>query len=89
MPGLAFDVTPPTLSGATAKTVRVPKGAKRARVTFKLTATDDVNGAVPVSCVPRSGSRIPVGRWTVRCEATDSSDNTGKASFRLSVKAQR
>ena len=40
-----FDLTAPTLSGATAKTVRVPKkGAKNARVTFKVTATDDVDG---------------------------------------------
>jgi hypothetical protein len=58
-------------------------------VTFKLTATDDVDGAVPVSCVPRSGSRVPVGRWTVRCEATDSSDNTGKAAFAMTVKPRR
>ncbi len=90
VPGLTFDVTPPTLSGATAKTVQVPKkGAKRARVTFKMTATDDVDGAVPVASVPRSGSRGPIGRWTVRCEATDSSDNTGKAAFALIVKPRR
>jgi HYR domain len=90
VPGLAFDVTPPTLSGATAKTFRAPKErAKRVRVTFKVTATDDVDGAVPVLCVPGSGSRVPVGRWTVRCEATDSSDNTGKAAFALIVKPRQ
>lgn len=31
VPGLEFDVTPPTLSGAVGKTVRAPRGATRAR----------------------------------------------------------
>ena len=40
--------------------------ARRApRVTFKVTATDDVDGAVPVSCQPKSGSRFKLGRTTV------------------------
>ena len=53
VPGLEFDLTPPTLGGATPKTVRVAtKGAKTARVTFKVTATDDVDVAVPVLCQP-------------------------------------
>ena len=68
VPGFEFDLTPPKLIGASAKTVRVPKkGAKSARVTFKVTATDDVDGAVPVSCQPKSGSRFKVGKTTVRC----------------------
>jgi hypothetical protein len=86
VPGLEFDVTAPRLSEATAKTARVPKKAKNARVTFKLTATDDVDGAVPVSCQPRSGSRFKIGKTTVRCEATDSSANTARASFTVTVK---
>ena len=50
VPGFEFDLTPPKLIGASAKTVRVPKkGAKSARVTFKVTATDDVDGSLPVS----------------------------------------
>jgi hypothetical protein len=87
VPDLTFDVTPPTLSGATAKTVLVPtKGAKSARVTFRVTATDEVDGALPVSCRPGSGSRFEVGRTTVRCEATDSSGNTAEAGFIVGVK---
>jgi HYR domain len=89
VPGLTFDLTPPTLSGAQAKTVRVPKKAKTARVTFKVTATDDVDGSVPVSCQPKSGSRFRVGRTRVRCEATDTSANTGKAAFTVTVKRGR
>jgi HYR domain len=89
VPGLEFDVVPPTLSGAAAKTVRAPKKAKTARVTFKVTATDDVDGSVPVSCQPSSGSRFKVGKTTVRCDATDTSGNTGKAAFTVTVKRRR
>ena len=38
VPGLEFDLTRPTLAGATNKTVRARKGAKSARVAFKVTA---------------------------------------------------
>jgi hypothetical protein len=84
--GLAFDVTAPELHAAGSKTVRAQKGAKSARVTFKVTATDGVDGAVPVSCQPRSGSRFEIGRTTVRCEATDSSGNAARAAFTVTVK---
>ena len=87
VPGLEFDVTPPTLSGATSKTVRAPKGAKRIRVTYAVTASDAKDGQVPVTCVPKSGSRLPIGRTAVRCSATDSSANRGTAAFRVTIKA--
>jgi hypothetical protein len=86
VPGLEFDVTPPVLSGATPKTVRVPKNAKSARFTFKVTATDDVDGAVPVSCRPASGSRFEIGKTRVNCSASDSSANTAKAAFAITVR---
>ena len=55
VPGVVqFDLTAPTISGAMAKAVRVPRKAKQVRVTYQLTATDDVDGAVPVSCRPPS-----------------------------------
>jgi HYR domain-containing protein len=84
--GHTFDLAAPKLVGATAKTIRAPKGAKTARVTFKVTAVDDVDGAVPTSCQPRSGSRFKIGRTTVRCSATDSSANTATAAFTVTVK---
>jgi HYR domain len=89
VPGLEFDVTPPTLVGAKSKTVRAAKGAKRARVTFKVTAVDGVDGAVPATCTPRSGSRFKIGRRTVRCNASDSSGNSAKAAFTVTVKPRR
>ena len=86
-PGTEFDVTPPKLNGATPKTVRAPKGQKRVRVTYTVTASDSVDGRVPVTCAPRSGSRFPLGRTRVTCTATDKSANTGTASFRVTVRA--
>jgi hypothetical protein len=85
-PGYTFDVAPPKLSGAAPKTVRAAKGAKSAKVIYKVSATDDVDGTVPAMCQPRSGTRFKVGKTTVRCEATDSSANTAKASFTVTVK---
>ena len=89
VPGLEFDLTPPVLSGAISKSVRAPRRANRVRVTYNVTATDDVDGTVPVSCRPRSGSRFRVGRTVVRCSATDSSANTVTARFRIVVKRRR
>jgi len=89
VPGLEFDVTPPTLRGASAKTVRAPRGARRARVAYSVTARDDVDGVVAVSCRPRSRSWFRLGRTRVTCSATDSSANTRTARFTVSVRPRR
>ena len=86
VPGLDFDVTRPTLAGATNKTVRAPRGAKSARVAFRVTAHDDHDGALPVACKPRSGSRFKIGRTRVTCSSIDRSANTAKASFTVTVR---
>jgi HYR domain-containing protein len=86
VPGVEFDVTPPTLSGAVNKTVRARRGSKRVRVTYKVTASDAVDGSVPVSCRPRSGSRFKIGRTFVKCSATDTSANAKAGRFRVTVK---
>jgi hypothetical protein len=88
LPGQEFDVTPPVLIGARSRTVRAPEGAKHARVTFTVTANDVVDGKVPATCTPRSGSRFKVGRTSVKCSATDSSANARSASFTVTVKAR-
>ncbi len=88
LPGQEFDVTPPVLIGARSRTVRAPRGAKRARVTYTVTANDVVDGKVPSTCTPPSGSRFKVGRSSVECSATDYSANTRSASFTVTVKAR-
>jgi hypothetical protein len=56
-------------------------------VTFEATATDDVDGAVPVNCAPASGSPFPLGETPVVCTAADSHGNTSQGSFRVTVSA--
>jgi hypothetical protein len=89
VPGLEFDLAPPTLSGAVAKRVLAPRRAKRVRVTYAVTARDDVDGTIAVSCTPRSGSRFRVGRTRVTCTATDTSGNSATAAFTVTVRARR
>jgi hypothetical protein len=89
VPGLAFDVIAPKLVGATSRKVVAPRRAKRVRVRFVVTATDDVDGPVPATCRPRSGTRFHIGRTQVRCSATDTSANAATASFRITVRRHR
>jgi HYR domain len=86
VPGLDFDVTAPTISGASNKVVKVKSNARRARVSYAVTASDTVDGTVPVTCTPRPGSVFRIGRTTVRCVAIDSSANTATASFTVTVR---
>jgi hypothetical protein len=87
VPGIEFDLTPPTISGAADKRVRAPRNTQRIRVRFHVTARDDVDGAVPVACRPKSGSFFRVGRRTVvRCRATDTSANTQTTHFAITVR---
>jgi hypothetical protein len=86
VPGLEFDLIAPKLVGATSRKVVAPRRAKRVRVRFSVTATDDVDGPVPVACRPRSGTRFRIGRTQVRCSATDTSANAATASFKITVR---
>ncbi len=54
-------------------------------VTFAATATDSVDGDVPVACTPASGSLFAVGVTEVSCTATDSSENQATGTFAVSV----
>jgi hypothetical protein len=86
VPGMEFDLIAPTFKGAVSKTVKAPKKAKSMRVRYTAKATDAVDGAVAAKCTPRSGSTFKVGRTKVTCSATDSSGNTAKAQFAITVK---
>ncbi|MFH9689301.1 VWA domain-containing protein [Streptomyces sp. NPDC017413] len=55
------------------------------RIDYTATATDPQDGALPVTCVPPSGSLFPVGTTTVTCSATDAAGNTGADTARFEV----
>lgn len=86
VPGLDFDLVPPSITGATARTARVARGAETARVAFSVKARDAQDGAVPVVCKPKSGASFRVGRTRVTCTATDTSGNTRAAAFWVTVR---
>jgi hypothetical protein len=89
VPGMAFDLTPPVITGATPKSVRAPRGKTRVRVAFRVNARDDVDSVVGVTCVPRSKSWFRIGRKTVKCSTTDTSGNAARAKFTVTVKRRR
>lgn len=51
------------------------------------TAMDAVDGAVPVSCTPLSGSLFNYGIYAIPCTATDDAGNVGHSAFKLIVRA--
>jgi hypothetical protein len=60
-------------------------GPKGGRVTWRAAAVDNVDGAVPVSCDPTSGSVFGIGDARVTCRAHDHAGNVAKKSFVVSV----
>ena len=78
------DTTPPEITGPDDITVEAT-GRDGAIVNFVVTAIDDVDGHVVVSCYPPSGSLFAVGRTTVSCTASDSAGNQAHYSFAVDV----
>lgn len=89
VPGHAFDLTAPVLSGAVSRTVWASKRATRARVQLQVAASDDVDTSVTAACKPASGTAFRLGRTRVTCTATDSSANTSRATFTVTVKRRK
>jgi hypothetical protein len=82
------DTTPPTVTVPSNMTV-FSSGGGAIAVDFTTSASDLVDGSVPTTCTPPSGSTFPVGTTTVTCTATDAAGNTGSASFTVTVVPNR
>jgi hypothetical protein len=54
-------------------------------VYFTVTATDDLDPAPAVACVPPSGSTFPHGTTLVTCTATDCSGNQSTCQFTVTL----
>jgi hypothetical protein len=76
----------PTMAVPPKQTVEAT-GPNGARVTYvpPPSATDTVDGPLPVSCSPPSGATFPVGPTTVTCTATDSGGSLAQAKFDVAV----
>ncbi|MGW4732162.1 HYR domain-containing protein [Streptomyces shenzhenensis] len=77
------DVTAPVVT-VVDRTVEAT-GGNGAVIDFTATAEDTVDGTLPVTCDPASGTRFPVGTTRVTCTATDSSGNTGTGTATFTV----
>jgi hypothetical protein len=58
-------------------------------VTFTVTATDNNDTNVVISCTPPSGSLFPAGTNTVTCVATDAAGNSNTCMFQVIVLPSR
>jgi len=78
------DMTPPSPTVPSNITAEAA-GPNGAVVTFTASATDVVDGNVPVTCSPASGSVFALGPTTVTCSAFDTHGNSASASFTVTV----
>jgi Tol biopolymer transport system component len=79
------DTTPPALTppGDISVDAAGPDGKS---VSFGVSASDLVDGPVPVTCTPASGSMFPIGVTLVDCSASDNAANMARVSFNVSVR---
>ncbi len=82
--GTITERTPPVIT-VPADIVAEAASAAGAIVFFTAAATDNVDGAVPVSASPASGSVFALGTTTVALSATDAAGNTATGSFTVTV----
>jgi hypothetical protein len=61
------------------------EGPGGAVVVYAVTAIDDVDGPVDVTCVPASGSTFPIGTTEVACNAIDAAGNPVVGGFDVTV----
>jgi hypothetical protein len=78
------DTTAPTLT-VPANIIVLPASPAGTVVNFTATATDTVDPAPVVICVPPSGSTFPIATTTVNCSATDDAGNVANGSFTITV----
>ena len=85
-------ITVPSTTDTSAPVITVPPSFSvdataptGAPVTYTVSASDDVDGAIVPTCTPPSGSAFPIGATTVVCAASDFSGHTSTASFSVTV----
>jgi hypothetical protein len=78
------DTTAPIISGLNNLTITATSSSG-ATAAFNPTATDDVDGNVPVICAPSSGNNFPLGTTIVTCTASDNGGNIATGNFTVSV----
>ena len=80
-----IDTTPPTVTVPANITAEATSGSGAVVTYSGQSASDLVDGVLPATCTPPSGSAFGLGSTTVTCTATDAAGNTGSASFTVTV----
>ena len=81
-----MDNQSPVFDGALKDIVfNVPTGGSAAADFSGITATDAIDGAVPVVCTPDDSAPFPIGTHPITCTATDSAGNMTTESFNVIV----
>lgn len=88
VPVVPPDNTPPVITTPSNLTVEATSAAG-ATVKFAVSALDDRDGSVAVTCSAASGSVFPLGTTTVTCSAEDAAGNTASGSFTVAVAYSR
>jgi hypothetical protein len=78
------DTTAPRLTLPRPKPVEAV-GRDGATVSYTVTATDVVGGAVTPTCSRTSGSVFPIGTTTVDCTASDAARNVARGTFTVTI----
>lgn len=76
--------TPPTLALPPDATLEATSPAGAA-ATWTATASDALDGALPVTCTATSGATYPLGPTVVSCSATNGRGQTASGSFAITV----
>jgi hypothetical protein len=79
------DTTAPVITVPASPVTVEATSSVGAVVSYAVSATDDVDGPVPVSCTPDSGSAFTIGSTTVTCSAQDAATNSSNADFQVAV----
>jgi hypothetical protein len=84
---VGVDEMPPEFSNVpTEVTQQVTTGTGGAVVTYTAPSAEDaVDGSVPVTCTPASGSTFPLGQSVVTCSAMDNAGNIATTTFNVYV----
>jgi hypothetical protein len=86
VPQVIIDHAPPVVTVPSTMTVEAI-GPSGATVNYTgVSAFDGLDGNVPVSCSPTSGSVFAIGNTQVACSATDAHGNIGNANFTVTVR---
>jgi photosystem II stability/assembly factor-like uncharacterized protein len=78
------DTKPPVILVPADIVAESPNGSSM-QITYVVTASDAVDGAVAVACSPVSGSIFPVGASVVNCTASDTRGHISAAAFHIIV----